>query len=114
MTLLIQKFPLYNSVSGCKCSKQPLVLLIVLCYSLCFSLFAGYIYNRIHVFGFSEAVPEAHQEEREKASIASVEEVVHPNSLSIKVIKKSIPANTETRPPHLLRHDVVRFKALFM
>lgn len=48
-------------------------------------LFLGNFHNGVHVIWFLEAVPKTYQAKREKATSASVEEMVHPNPLSIEV-----------------------------
>lgn len=67
--------------------------------------FAGNIYNGIYVFGITEAISKAHEEEREKASITSVEEVVHPNSLCTKVITEQPYTNKITYLLHLMYYN---------
>lgn len=58
-------------------------------------VFAGDLHYWIHVFWVIETVPETHQAQREKAAAASVEAMVHPNTLSFKVIwKLSLSGNS--------------------
>lgn len=49
----------------------------------------GDIHNRIHVLRVSETVPEAHEAQREATATAGLEEMVHADTLCLKVRHRS-------------------------